>query len=99
MKSMLEGLDLSPPRLVYIQEEGQQSFVPLFYAEGLRTALVAALAVIDFEREAANTPLATSDPEGHRQSIIDHHDELVLNLETALEPFKVAGGDAKVGPK
>jgi hypothetical protein len=96
MKSMLSDLDFSNVKLepgdkTNLLTGGTQAAIELIrrYNDNLVRALEAALVVIDFEREAANTTLATSDPEGHRQSITDHHDELVRNLETALEPFKV----------
>jgi hypothetical protein len=99
MKSMLSGLDLSTP--VPRPDDGPVTVRSIYqlHADNLRTALVAALAVIDYGTQTVPVSLATSDPEGHLQSLRDGLGELMYKLETALEPFKVAGDDTEEGAK
>lgn len=85
MKSMLSDLSVAPKdrdfswdgELVYTTE----------YGDNLRTALVAALAVI------ADINLFVDD----EVFVIIRQLPEFKALETALEPFKVAGDDAKDG--
>lgn len=99
MKSMLDTLDLTGTAhgfdfeptwaggyMKHAQEWPQ--FYNAEYADNLRTALVAALGVIDAYKATDSYPGVTAE------SIVAVK-ACKAELETALEPFKVAGGDAK----
>lgn len=91
MKSMLEGLDLTkkPTALVHpVFEEAVNKMAGSDYADNLRKALEAALAVVDMGTRKVDVNLATHDPEGHLQALRDELGERMDMLETALAPFK-----------
>lgn len=94
MKSMLEGLDLDGVKVtgrerVALTTNFTETALKCMnrHADNLRTALVAALAVI------ADINLFVDD---ETFDVICQQPEFKA-LETALEPFKVAGDDAKDG--
>jgi len=68
---------LAPDAIAIAQEADQR-------VAAYREAVESALRVMDFEREAANTTISTSDPDGHRQSIADHNGELMADMAAKL---------------
>jgi hypothetical protein len=92
MKSMLEGLDF---KRLEIEVGDSKDVIPIIQALSehdlkLRTALVAALAVIDAENDYDEFAKSKGGIRASKR-LLDANRE----LETALEPFKVAGDDAK----
>jgi hypothetical protein len=79
MKSMLSGLDLST-----------KGFGPMAYEKSLRAALEAALSLA-----LAQNVYITCVPEHEADEAMAELNHRQALLETALEPFKVAGDDAK----
>jgi hypothetical protein len=96
MKSMLEGLDLSLPNSPYSRASGKSTIIQMgvviAHTNNLRTALVAALAVIDAENDYDEFAKSRGGIRASKR-LLDANRE----LETALEPFRVVEDDAKDG--
>lgn len=106
MKTMLSGVDLSAP---YERSPDYFSLDDLVvhaeHADNLRAALVAALVIIEsssaYEQKYAELA-ANAGSINQDWRMLDRlklkASVAYVELETALEPFKVAGDDAKVAP-
>jgi hypothetical protein len=111
MKSMLVGLDLSPKLAYYIdRDDGALMLLPPVeaakldafspdayttpYVDGLRKALEAALSFA-----WAQHVYITCVPDHESDEAMAEVDHRQALLETALEPFRVAGDDTKDGVK